>query len=120
MDDAHTQIFVMLFDPSPDGREIEQPEDPPFAHLGSLLTPEGEHEMTSFPSQDKMAWETQGAVCDRTQEHTGSTDLGITLYRKMLRDQIEIVRRGGEPMALVRDPEKNRIISFAGSQPLLK
>lgn len=119
IDDTHTRITVMLFDPSKDGKEVEETADPLLRPLSSLLTPGGEHEMTSFPSQDKMAWETQGAIFDRTKEHLGSTDRGITMYRKMLRDQIEIVAQGGEPMALVRDPEKNRIIQFRGSRPVL-
>jgi 5,5'-dehydrodivanillate O-demethylase len=75
--------------------------------------------MDSFSSQDKMAWETQGALFDRSKENLGATDRGITMYRKMLRDQFEIVQRGGEPMALVRDPGKNHVIEFSGSRPIL-
>jgi hypothetical protein len=29
---------------------------------------------------------------------------------------VELVRQGGEPMGLVRDPESNRIIEFATSE----
>jgi hypothetical protein len=29
-----------------------------------------------------------------------------------VREQIEIVRKGGEPLGLVRDPSKNRLIEF--------
>jgi hypothetical protein len=29
-----------------------------------------------------------------------------------LREQIEIVRRGGEPLGVLRDPSKNRLIEF--------
>jgi hypothetical protein len=29
-----------------------------------------------------------------------------------LREQIDIVRNGGEPLGLVRDPRKNRLIEF--------
>ncbi len=120
IDDFHTQIYVMLFEPSKDGQAVEQPEEPPVIRLDSLMTPEGEHQMTSFPSQDKMAWETQGGIFDRSRENLGTSDGGIAMYRKMLREQIEIVGRGGEPMALVRDPEKNRIITFPGSRTPLR
>ena len=41
-----------------------------------------------------MAWETQGAPTDRTQEHLGVGDEGVILLRKILREQIEIVRSG--------------------------
>jgi 5,5'-dehydrodivanillate O-demethylase len=59
-----------------------------------------------------MAWETQGAPTDRTQEHLGVGDEGVILLRKLLREQIEIVKRGGDPLGVVRDPNKNRLIEF--------
>jgi len=120
MDDTHTQIIVMRFDPKTKPRSTDGPEDPAVIPIDSLMTPEGEHQMTSFSSQDKMAWETQGSLFDRSQENLGSSDEGIVMYRKMLREQIEVVQRGGEPMALVRDPEKNRIIEFDSTKPVLK
>jgi len=113
IDDESTQIFWMGFLPDDDGREIAQRDsDIPVEHLRSLKTAEDEHEMTSFQSQDKMAWETQGARYDRTKEHLSASDRGITMWRKMLREQIEIVRAGGRPMALVTDPAQNECISF--------
>ena len=59
-----------------------------------------------------MAWETQGAITDRTQEHLGAGDEGVILLRKLLREQIEIVRGGGEPLGIVRDHKSNRLIEF--------
>ncbi|NIO06642.1 MAG: Rieske 2Fe-2S domain-containing protein [Deltaproteobacteria bacterium] len=117
IDDTRTQITVMCFDPTSETRN--DPEEPEVRYLSSLITPEGEHEMTSFSSQDKMAWETQGRIFDRSQENLGSSDEGIIMYRKMLREQIELVQRGGEPMALVRNPEKNKIIEFESTKPVL-
>jgi 5,5'-dehydrodivanillate O-demethylase len=63
-----------------------------------------------------MAWETQGPVTDRSKELLGESDRGITAFRKMLREQIEIVMRGGDPMALVRDPVRNEVINFVTSE----
>jgi len=120
MDDTHTQIIVMRFDPKTKPRSVDGPEDPEVIPMDSLMTPEGEHQMTSFSSQDKMAWETPGSIFDRSQENLGSSDEGIIMYRKMLREQIEVVQRGGEPMALVHDPERNRIIEFESTKPVLK
>ena len=119
IDDTNTRITVMCFDPKTKPKTNDGPEEPKFLPMDSLMTPEGEHQMTSFSSQDKMAWETQGDLYDRSQENLGSTDEGIIMYRKMLREQIEIVQRGGEPMALVRDPGKNRIIEFDSTKPVL-
>jgi len=115
IDDTHTMIFSKLFKPTTDGTRTD-PEDPAVDYLGSLLTEDGEHELTSFTSQDKMAWETQGPLYDRSQERLGVSDKGIILWRKLLQEQIEIVQNGGEPMALVRDPEENHMIEFTLSQ----
>lgn len=118
IDDATTQIFVMILDPSKDGKIVEQPEDPPINQV-PYRDENGEYLLNTFPSQDAMAWETQGALVDRTREKLGTTDRGITVFRNMLRDQIAIVQKGGDPMALVWDEEKNRIIEFEGSKSVL-
>ena len=34
------------------------------------------------------------------------------MFRKLLKEQIEIVRNGGEPMGVIRDPGQNKIIEF--------
>ena len=62
--------------------------------------------------QDAMAWETQGAPTDRTREHLGVGDEGIILLRKLVREQIDKVRKGGEPLGVIRDPRMNQIIEF--------
>ena len=76
----------------------------------ALKTGPRQYKMNMVPAQDSMAWETQGPLTDRTQERLGAGDEGIILFRKLLREQIEVVQRGGEPLGLVRDPEKNRVI----------
>jgi 5,5'-dehydrodivanillate O-demethylase oxygenase subunit len=111
IDDTTTQIYTMVFTPSPDGRRVEQPEDPPLELVDQYL-PDGEHDLTGFYGQDRMAWETQGAIFDRSEEHLGATDRGIVMFRRLLAEQIAVVEQGGEPMALVRDPAKNEIIAF--------
>ena len=68
--------------------------------------------MNVVSAQDSMAWETQGPVTDRTQEHLGAADRGIVMLRRLLREQIEIVQKGGEPIGVIRDPAKNKIINF--------
>jgi hypothetical protein len=32
------------------------------------------------------------------------------MLRRLLKEQIEIVQKGGEPMGVIRDPAKNRVI----------
>jgi 5,5'-dehydrodivanillate O-demethylase len=62
--------------------------------------------------QDYMAWETAGAVFDRTREHLASADRGILVFRKMLKGEIDKVKRGKDPMGVIRDAARNRLIPF--------
>ena len=82
------------------------------------MNEEGEFHMKSIQSQDRMAWETPGPIYNRAKEHLGESDQGVILYRQILGDQIAIVQKGGDPMALVRDPDKNRIIELTITERL--
>jgi 5,5'-dehydrodivanillate O-demethylase len=114
LDDTHTRIFWIGLTPSRDGQKVAQPERPPVTYID--YKKDGEFLMTTFPSQDAMAWESQGPVFDRTRETLGRSDAGIVKFRKMLKEQIRLVERGGEPIALVRDPAQNRVIEFVTLQ----
>jgi 5,5'-dehydrodivanillate O-demethylase len=120
-DDTHTKVFMVVFTPTLDGSVLEQPEDPPVDYWApdADLLPNGEYNLTTFYAQDKMAWETQGAIFDRAEEHLGATDRGIVLFRKLLAEQIDVVENGGEPMALVRDPARNEMITFEATSPVV-
>jgi hypothetical protein len=68
--------------------------------------------MKTFAGQDAMAWETQGAMADRTKEHLASSDQGVVMLRQLLRIQLENVKKGKDPMGVIRDPAKNKLIEF--------
>ncbi len=57
--------------------------------------------------EDMIAWMTQGGVADRTKEALGLSDKGIILYRRQLKEQMEKVQAGQDPMNVFRDPAKN-------------
>jgi 5,5'-dehydrodivanillate O-demethylase len=111
IDDTHTQIYRVIR-----SEKAAASGDAPPVEYVTYKDGAGEFHMENFPSQDAMAWETQGPITERTRELLGESDRGITLFRKMLREQIDLVGRGGEPMALVRDPAINRVIEFATSE----
>jgi 5,5'-dehydrodivanillate O-demethylase len=114
IDDTHTTIMWAGFlkgkerwgqltpDKYPNGAMMNMPQ----------TTPDGEYTMDSFPSQDKMAWETQGRIFDRSGEHLGASDRGVVLYRQMLREQIERVQRGEDPLGTIRDAARNGCIEL--------
>ncbi len=110
VDDTHTQVYRVNFVPDATERSPAD-QDPPFQHT-ALKGPDGRFDMTMVAAQDAMAWETQGRVTDRSQENLGASDVGVITLRKLLKEQIDIVRSGGEPMGVIRDPEKNKVIHF--------
>jgi 5,5'-dehydrodivanillate O-demethylase len=61
--------------------------------------------LTTAEHQDITAWTTQGAVCDRREEHLGSTDRGITMFRNMLRRELKKIEDGQDPILVVRTPD---------------
>jgi 5,5'-dehydrodivanillate O-demethylase oxygenase subunit len=119
VDDTTTIMYMMALEPSPNGERVEQPEDPPVEYLPSPIREDGEYNLTNFDAQDRMAWETQGPLYDRSTEHLGTTDRGIIMFRKLLLDQIAVVEQGGDPLALIRDPAKNECIEFYSTPNIL-
>jgi 5,5'-dehydrodivanillate O-demethylase len=63
----------------------------------------GEYKLDYVLSQDMVGWYAQGRIVDRTQEHLGVSDVNVIAYRKMLREQIEKVQRGEEPINTFHD-----------------
>jgi 5,5'-dehydrodivanillate O-demethylase len=110
VDDTHTRVFRVSFVPSETDRSPTD-VDPPF-HYTQLKGPDGRFDLSTVPAQDAMAWETQGPIADRSIENLGVGDKGVIFLRKLLKEQIDIVKNGGEPMGVIRDPEKNRIIEL--------
>jgi 5,5'-dehydrodivanillate O-demethylase len=110
VDNTHTQIFRMQFTPNDDGKAQPQPNIIPMVRVPSLRDEDGEYHMNSFASHDAMAWETQGDVTDRSRENLGVTDQGIAQYRRLLREQIDLVEAGKEPHGVIRDEKINERI----------
>lgn len=112
VDDTHTLFFEIYFLESNDGAAIEQPEDPPVDYAAPAKTPDGNYKMEKVWMQDYMAWETAGPIYERSREHLATADKGLLLYRKMLKSEIDKVKRGKDPMGVIRDAAKNRVIAF--------
>ncbi len=106
VDDTHTQIFRCQYTPSEDGSDVVQNE-PTVVHTPSFRGDDGDYHFETFGSQDAMAWETQGAITNRARENLGTADRGITLFRRMLREQIDAVEKGRDPVGTIRDPALN-------------
>ena len=110
VDDTHTQVFMVLFEPSETER-CPADEDAPLEFF-DMKDEEGRYRLEHVLPQDAMTWETQGPVHDRTKETLGAADIGIIKFRRLLAKEIETVTRGGRPLGLVDAGDEDRIIEF--------
>ena len=111
IDDSNTKVFQFRFSPTTNGNDAEQLGDPPVEYIGTKNA-DGEFHLDNFASQDHMAWETQGPIADRAKEHLGDADRGIIMFRKLLREQIQTVENGTDPIGTNRDPAKDGVIQL--------
>ena len=109
VDDTHTMHLWYNHYMPPEGAATP-------AHLRSdkvtvyevpYLDADGEFIVDNVDGQDMMAWITQGEIADRSTENLGASDIGVALYRRVLRREIKKMKDGQDPMAVVRDPAKN-------------
>jgi 5,5'-dehydrodivanillate O-demethylase len=109
IDDTHTMEYRLCFVPS--SRRMSADEDPPFER-SPFKDDAGKFRLDIIPAQDALAWESQGAIADRTREHLGAADRGLIMFRKLIREQIERVQRGEDPLGVIRDPAQNVCIDL--------
>jgi 5,5'-dehydrodivanillate O-demethylase len=114
IDDTHTWHVRVIFEPSPDAWIEDEHDLPveymePYKNPPEALYPEARYIMQTVAAQDHMAWETQGPVADRSREHLASSDRGIVLLRRLLKENIERVQQGLDPMGVYRDPDQPMI-----------
>ncbi len=117
IDDKHTAHWMLHFERNKDGTESH--DEPDVEYLAPFKDPpDAIHPVARFQnlpkhgwplSEDVVMWETQGAIADRTKENLGSSDIGIVMLRRVMFENIERVRRGEDPLGIIRDPN-HRII----------
>ncbi|MGH7844957.1 MAG: Rieske 2Fe-2S domain-containing protein [Candidatus Binatia bacterium] len=112
VDDTHTLFFEVYFIESGNGSAIDQAEDPPVEYASYHKSVDGVYRMDKVWMQDYMAWETAGPVYDRTREHLATGDKGVLVFRKLLKSEIDKVKRGRDPIGLVRNMKANQLIHF--------
>jgi len=110
-DDTHMWIYEIRFIPLPDGELAPEDEEPEYVEQQphkdpmTAMHPFAVHRMNQVDAQDYMAWETQGAIPDRSVERLATTDRGVVLLRNLFKEQIERVQQGLDPMGVRRDPD---------------
>lgn len=108
VDDTHTDHFSMYLWRAAPGKHAPAQETIPSREIQLYENNGSFAGLTTLFNQDYMCWVTQGEIADRQVEKLGRSDRGVQLYRKMLREQIDLVASGAEPSINVfRDPSDN-------------
>jgi 5,5'-dehydrodivanillate O-demethylase oxygenase subunit len=115
MDDVTTLHFTLYFAPFVDGKVTAKiPKDQQEQGLGDSIPGkyrwDEETGWIARGDQDRCAQESQGAILDRTAEHLAVSDEGVILLRRLFKQSIEAVRKGEDPVGVIRDPAKNEIL----------
>lgn len=109
MDDTHTlHIHYIVYRPGipiPPQASVPVYEVPLYDEHGKVI-------IDYVLAQDMFAWETQGAIADRSQEHLGQSDVGIIMYRELLLEQMDKAARGEPLMEVYRDPAQNVCVNL--------
>ena len=111
IDDTHTMHFWYAFYRPANGASVPPQDEVPVYDV-PWKDERGEFLVDFVDGQDIMAWVTQGPIADRTRECLGSSDQGLAVYRNLLFEQMEVVRNGGDPLGVIRDPAKNEFIEL--------
>ncbi|HXJ80587.1 MAG TPA: aromatic ring-hydroxylating dioxygenase subunit alpha [Candidatus Methylomirabilis sp.] len=110
VDDTQTLHFWYCCWVPPSGVTVSQDEVP--VYEVPFRDERGEFILDFVDGGDIMAWVSQGPINDRTRELLVESDEGIALFRALLREQIETVASGGDPMGVIRDRADNEIIEL--------
>jgi 5,5'-dehydrodivanillate O-demethylase len=100
-----------------------QDQPPPYTlkTAGIQKTVRGEYERVDDDwfglgdrSQDDAPQDNQGRdrITDRSLENLGASDRGIVLYRRMLRESVDAVQQGKDPIGIIREDGKYDVINF--------
>ncbi|HZT06119.1 MAG TPA: Rieske 2Fe-2S domain-containing protein [Chloroflexota bacterium] len=113
IDDTHTNCYKLYFSREPIGRDGIRDEEPVDFYVqdafelkeGRGVYPDVRYRMNQLGYQDIMAIETQGGIAPRDNWRLGTADRGIVLFEQMLLREIDRVRDGKDPVAVVRNPD---------------
>jgi 5,5'-dehydrodivanillate O-demethylase len=124
IDDTHSMHFTVEFGAVVDGKllaNIMQDDSAAGLRENQFGVYKWDESIGWFArgDQDRVAQESQGPIYDRTTEHLGYTDRGVILLRRLYKESIEAVKQGRDPLGIIRDPEKNKLIRLIPREDLL-
>jgi 5,5'-dehydrodivanillate O-demethylase len=104
LNDTHTWLVIYLAERT--GGSIPWQETPRFINVPGI-DKAGKFILDTANGQDHMAVVSQGETTQRSNERLCVSDIGITLYRELLMEQIERVERGEDPINVCEDRDSD-------------
>ena len=101
-DDGSATIFQMLASPAQDGKGKVTAAQYQKTEFGQYKRVKDGWWNIWERDQDDAILDSQGVVANRTKEHLASCDAGIVRLRRMIKESIERVQRGEDPIGVVR------------------
>jgi 5,5'-dehydrodivanillate O-demethylase oxygenase subunit len=101
VDDENTLNVAWFFMRVPKGREPYVQATIP-TWVSPIKDASGGWISSHVINQDIVAWVGQGTIADRTKENLRSSDVGITMMRQRLFEEMEAVAAGRDPKGVIR------------------
>jgi 5,5'-dehydrodivanillate O-demethylase len=103
--DRYTTRFMLYSVHAPAGIAFPEQAQVPDYNI-PVFDEHGRHRTDYVEGQDIMAWVTQGKITDRTVEHLGRSDVGVTMLRRMYKQEMAKVAAGQDPLGTTREPRE--------------
>ena len=87
--------------------EVTRPDRPMFQRTGPL--PDRPYEETQRRPDDREAQVSQRPIAIHALEHLATSDRGVAMFRRLLREAVAAVERGDDPPGVVRDPARRMV-----------
>src|SRR5262245_21605007 len=121
IDDTNTIEFEVRFQPGTQERKLDYKFDSnpadfevelerPFQQYRVPAVPRVEYPKF-FGAQDQLMQLSQGAIAKREREHLRTSDRGVVMVRKLLREGIAAVQAGKDPRGVIRS-DKDEILTL--------
>ena len=109
IDDTHTKVYAM----------VRKPRNQPAQGLPVYAESKTWFELTAEEHQrypgDYEAQVGQGAITAHAEEHLSSSDRGVSMVRRLFKQQLEVVAAGGDPLGVTFDESKALVEVEAGN-----
>jgi 5,5'-dehydrodivanillate O-demethylase len=112
MDDATMLSVGWFFSRVPAEREPYVQPRVPYWESPARDPQTGRWITSHLMNQDFVAWAGQGAIADRSRERLGLSDRGIVMMRRRFLEDLEVIARGGDPKAVIRDLRANARVAL--------